>query len=137
MRHAWTGLILGAGLAAAVVVAAAPSAAWNPKAWTNESTVELRTTCPGESEHWFPVWLVVLDDQVYVRLGSRAVGRIECNQTKPEVAVRIAGMEFEHVRLESSPADVERVATAMGKKYWSDVFVHWLSHPMTARLVPQ
>jgi hypothetical protein len=135
MRHAWTGVILG-GVLAATVAAAAPSA-WNPGAWTKESTVELRTTCPGEGEHWFPVWLVVLDGQVYVRLGSRAVGRIECNQTKPELAVRIAGMEFEHVRLEESPADVERVAAAMGQKYWSDVIIHWMSHPMTARLVPQ
>ena len=132
MRYAWTGVIL----LMAVAVIAAPSA-WKPSAWAKESTVELRTTCPGEGEHWFPVWLVVLDDQVYVRLGNRAVGRIECNQTKPEVVVRIAGMEFEHVRLEPSPGDVERVATAMGQKYWSDALVHWMSHPMTARLVPQ
>jgi hypothetical protein len=134
MRHAWTGAILGGVLAAAAV---ATTTVWNPNAWTKESTVELRTTCPGEGEHWFPVWLVVLDGDVYVRLGNRAVGRVECNQTKPEVAVRIAGMEFEHVRLEPAPADVERVAAAMRAKYWGDVLVHWMSHPMTARLVPQ
>jgi hypothetical protein len=28
-----------------------------------------------EGEHWFPVWLVVIDDQVDVRLGARAATR--------------------------------------------------------------
>jgi hypothetical protein len=136
MRHAWTGVILSGVLLAAVVAGAAPSA-WNPGAWTKESTIELRTTCPGEGEHWFPVWLVVLDGDVYVRLGTRAAGRVECNQTKPDVGVRIAGLAFDRVRLEPAPAAVERVAAAMGAKYWSDVVIHWMSHPLTARLVPE
>ena len=134
MRHAWIGAILVGILT--VTAAAAPSA-WNPSAWTKESTVELRTTCPGEGEHWFPVWLVVLDGDVYVRLGNKAAGRVECNQSKPDVAVRIAGLAFDRVRLEPAPAAVERVAAAMHEKYWGDVIVHWMSHPMTARLVPE
>src|SRR6185503_8772423 len=45
---------------------------WTPAAWKSQDTLELQTTVPEESEYWFPVWLVVLDGQVYVRLGTRA-----------------------------------------------------------------
>ena len=50
---------------------ATPSAAaeWTPHAYAGASTIELRTVAAGEGEHWFPVWVVVIDDQVYVRLG--------------------------------------------------------------------
>ena len=66
------------GFAAATILPAAVLAAdWTPRAWAEESTIELRTTAAGEEAHWFPVWLVVIDDQLYVRLGRRAVGRIE------------------------------------------------------------
>src|SRR5436309_15540309 len=79
---------------------AAPSAAaeWTPHAYAGASTIELRTVAAGESEHWFPVWVVVIDDQVYVRLGPRAAGRIEKNQTTPFVGVRILGQQFDRVR---------------------------------------
>ena len=50
-------------------------------------------TTPGEDPHWSTVWLVVLDGQVYVRLGSRAFGRVEQNQDGHTVAVRIGGEE--------------------------------------------
>src|SRR6266481_3750976 len=44
---------------------AAPSAAaeWTPRAYAGASTIELRTVAAGEGEHWFPVWVVVIDDQ--------------------------------------------------------------------------
>ena len=60
------------------LLAAVPAVAadWTPRAWTDASTIELCTTRAGEGEHWFPVWLVVIDDQVYVRLGTRAATRI-------------------------------------------------------------
>jgi hypothetical protein len=44
--------------------------AWTPEAWSGHDTLELGTNVPGEGEYWFPVWLVVLDGKVYVRLGS-------------------------------------------------------------------
>jgi hypothetical protein len=31
----------------------------------------------------------------------------------------------------------DRVAVAMGEKYWSDVFVHYFPHPLTMRLEPE
>src|SRR5207249_1689461 len=81
---------------------AAPSAAaeWTPRAYAGANTLELRTIAPGEPAHWFSVWLVVIDDQVYVRLGPRAAGRIEKNDAAPYVGVRILGQQFERVRSE-------------------------------------
>ncbi len=117
--------------------AVARAADWTPSAWAKESTVDLRTTAAGDKDHWFPVWLVVLDDQLYVRLGSRAAGRIEGSTTKPIVGVRIAGQQFDRVRGEPAPDLAGRVAKAMGDKYWSDVFVRWVDHPLTLRLVPE
>ena len=118
---------------------AAPSAAaeWTPRVYAGANTLELRTIAPGEPAHWFSVWLVVIDDQVYVRLGPRAAGRIEKNQTAPFVGVRIAGEQFERVRGEPAPDYAERVAKAMAAKYWSDVIVRHFSHPLTLRLVPE
>ena len=115
---------------------ATPAAAqWKPAEWAATSTLELRTTRAAEGEHWSTVWFVVLDDQVYVRLGTRAAGRIADNTTAPMLDVRIADQKF-RVKGVDSPADAERVAQAMGEKYWSDVLVKYFAHPMTLKLVP-
>ena len=109
---------------------------WTPEAWSGHDTLDLRTTVPGEGEYWFPVWLVVLDDQVYVRLGSKAVGRVEKNETKPYLGVRVAGLQFDRVKGTPAPEMAEKVATAMGGKYWSDVFIQYFDHPVTLQLNP-
>ena len=115
------------------------AAAWTPHAYAGANTIELRTVAAGEGEHehWFPVWVVVIDDQVYVRLGPRAAGRIEKNQAAPYVGVRILGQQFERVRSEPAPDYAGRVAKAMAAKYWSDLIVHHFSHPLTLRLVAE
>src|SRR5437867_13061515 len=125
--------------AALVTLVAAPvlAAEWKPGAYVSESTLELRTTAPGEGDHWFPVWLVVLDDQVYVRLGTRAAGRIERNTTKPYVDVRVAGQRADHVKAVAAPESVERVARARADKYWSHVVVRHMDHRLTMRLAPE
>lgn len=128
-------VVLGALLAAPAIGADAP--AWNPPAWVDESTVELRTQAAGEDEHWFKVWFVVIDGQLYVRLGGRASTRFEENTTRPVIAVRIAGHEFGQVDGVAAPEMADQVAAAMADKHWSDVFVRWLDHPLTLRLVPQ
>ena len=120
-----------------LVTVPARAADWTPSAYADESTLELRTTAAGEGEHWFPVWLVVIDDQVYVRLGSRAAGRIERNTTAPYVGVRVAGQEFARVRGTPTPEKTDAVAQAMGAKYWSDVIVRHFNHPLTLRLAPE
>jgi hypothetical protein len=121
-----------------VLVLALPALAaeWRPAAWVSEDTIELLTVGPDGGEHWFPVWLVVLDGDVFVRLGSRAAARIEANRTRPYVGVRIAGAEFPRVRGEPAPETAARVAAAMGEKYWSDVVIRHLAHPLTLRLRP-
>jgi len=122
-----------------LLAVAAPAATdgWDPAAWQGEDTLELRTTAPGEDPHWFKVWLVVLDDQLYVRLGNRAAERFESNTSRPVVSVRIAGKEFADVTGESAPDMAAEVAAAMADKYWSDVFVRYFAHPLTLRLKPQ
>ena len=109
---------------------------WTPEAWSAQDTLELRTNVPGEGEYWFPVWLVVLDGQVYVRLGSKAAGRVEKNQTKPYLGVRVAGLQFERVKATPAPEMAEKVSAAIGDKYWSDALMRWFSHPLTLRLEP-
>ena len=128
---------LAAAAFIALVAAPAGAAEWKPRTYASESTLELRTTAPGEGDHWFPVWLVVLDDQVYVRLGTRAAGRIERNTTKPYVGVRVAGQQFDRIKGVAAPESVERVARAMADKYWSDVIVRHMDHPLTLRLAPE
>ena len=119
------------------VAAADLAGAWTPAAWKTQDTLDIKTSAPGEGEHWFPVWLVVLDDQVYVRLGTRAADRIEKSTTKPYMGIRIAGQQFDRVKGTPAPEKAEEVAAAMGDKYWSDVFVRYFSHPLTLRLSPE
>jgi hypothetical protein len=124
-----------------VVLLCAPVAAraadWTPAAWVDRNTVDLTTVAPAEGPHTFPVWLVVIDGQVYVRLGSRAADRIEHNTTKPYIGVSIAGASFPRVRGEPAPEMADKVAAAMGQKYWSDVLIRYFNHPLTLRLMPE
>jgi hypothetical protein len=119
------------------ICSSAVTADWNPAAFAKESTLKLRTNCPGEGEYWFPVWLVVVDGQVYVRLGGRATQRVECNTTAPFLGVEVAGQRFDHVRGVPAPEQAQPVMAAMAEKYWSDVLVRLFSHPLTLRLVPE
>lgn len=123
-------------VAALTVTAAVARADWDPQAFSGEQTLEFLTVEDG-SEHWSTVWLVVIDGQVYIRLGTRAAGRIEGNATNPDLQVRIAGQTFPKVKAEAVPDMADPVAKAMADKYWSDVFVRHFSHPLTLRLTPQ
>ena len=109
---------------------------WMPAGWKDVDTLEMLTVGAEEGEHWFTLWLVVIDDDVYVRLGTKATERVERNTTTPYVAIRIAGQQFDQVKLVDAPELTERVADAMAEKYWSDVLIRFFSHPMTARLEP-
>jgi hypothetical protein len=113
----------------------APAADWDPNVFKAAETVDLRTIESEGDEYWFPVWVVVVDEQVFVRLGSRAAGRMKANQTGSSIGVRVNGRQFDSVHTEEAPDYAERVDAAMGEKYWSDVFVRYFSHPMTLRLV--
>ena len=137
MSHQLSTVAFVFAVTAVSLAAAAEPAGWTPPAWKDANTVELRTQTAGEAGHWFRVWIVVLDDQAYVRLGSRAASRIEKNTTSPYLGIRIQGQQFDRVKGVPAPAQAERVAKAMGEKYWSDVFVRWFNHPLTLRLEPE
>jgi len=109
---------------------------WDAKAFRDLDTLEFQTVGPTEGPHWSTVWLVVLDDEVYVRLGSRASARMKENTTAPFVNVRVGGREYERVRAEETADAASRVGNAMAAKYWTDVFVRYVSHPLTMRLAP-
>lgn len=119
------------------IPASVGAADWSPGMWIGEETLQFRTNCPEEGEHWSYVWLVVLDGEVWVRLGSQAGGRVDCNTTKPMTAIKIANELFPEVELVEVPDMAERVAAAMADKYWTDVFVRYFDHPYTMKLVPK
>ena len=110
---------------------------WNPAAFRGESTLQIMTTEPEVGEHWSRLWLAVIDNQLYVRLGDRAYGRVQRNTTKPYVKLKVAGQEFDKVKLEETPDMKDKIAAAMAEKYFMDVLIRHESHPMTARLVPK
>jgi hypothetical protein len=141
-RQAHRRLALGSGLLVPAIVGMVfctetLATGWDPAAFAKEDTLKLRTTAPDEDPHWFPVWLVVIDGQVYVRLGSRAASRVEHNTTAPYLGVEVGGQRFDHIRGVPAPDYADRVAQAMADKYTSDIFVRWFSHPLTLRLVPE
>ena len=123
-----------AGASACASRAVVPT--WDPAAFRDRDTLEFLTVGPDEGKHWSTVWLVVIEDQVYVRLGSKAADRMRRNTTAPLVAVRIGGREYEPVRAEETAAMAARVGAAMGEKYWSDRVVRYVPHPLTMRLQP-
>ena len=86
-------------------------------------------SAPTAGEHWSTVWLVVIDGQVYIRLGSRAAGRIEKNTTKPDRQGAHRRPGLRQVKAEAVPDMAEPVAKAMGEKYWSDVLVRHFNPP--------
>jgi len=127
----WIALIGGAS------AANNPVPGWDPNVFRDQSTLQIMTVGPEEGEHWSNLWLVVLDGQLYVRLGDRSFGRVQKNTTSPYVKVKIGDKEFDKVRLEAAPEMADKVAAAMADKYFMDILVRHESHPMTARLVAE
>ena len=96
----------------AVAVADEP-ASWDPQTLCAGEHAGISFGSPQEGEHWSRVWVVAVDDQLYVRLGRRAATRFEKNTTAPFVKVRISGHEFDYVQSEPAPEMAQRVAAPM------------------------
>jgi hypothetical protein len=121
----------------ASTAANSPVTGWDPNAFSDQRTLEIMTTAPDEGEHWSKVWLVVMDGQLYVRLGERSFGRVQKNTTNPYLKVKVGDMEFDRVRWEPALDMKDKVAAAMADKYFMDVLLRHASHPMTARLIAE
>lgn len=121
-----------------LLVLGTPShAGWDAEEFRDESTLDFLTVNPSEGEHWSRVWLVVIDGEVYMRLGSRAAQRMEANASAPFVKVRVGGRQYDRVRAVAAPERAATVARAMAEKYWSDKIIRLLPHPLTMRLRPE
>ena len=131
------GWIAIAALGVTLMAGRSFGAQWDPKAWTDEETINIVTVGPEEGSYEFPVWLVVIDGQLYLRLGSKASERFEKNTTNPYVGVKIAGNDFPKMKVEPAPEMAPRVNKEMSDKYTSDIFIRYFSHPMTVRLVAE
>src|ERR1700722_20052088 len=107
---------------------------WDPAMFRDASTIKIMTTEPDVGEHWSNLWIVVIDGQPYVRLGTRAYGRIQRNTTSPDVKLKVAGQEFDNVKVEEMPDMKDKVAAAMADKYFMDMLIRHESHPTVARL---
>ena len=122
-------MVIGAGLASA--------AGWDPARFASEDVLEFSSVSEQGEDHWSKVWLVVLDGDLYIRLGNRAVDRIEANVEAPYVGIRIADEQFDGVLTEAQPEMAERVAEAMSDKYWTDFMASLFEHPLTLKLVEE
>ena len=129
--------VLAITLMGAARAANIPVPGWDPNAFRDQHTLQIMTTAPEEGEHWSKLWLVVIDGQVYVRLGDRSFERIQKNTTGLYVKVKIGDNEFDKVRLEAAPEMTDKVAAAMAGKYFMDILIRHTSHPMTARLIAE
>lgn len=129
-------VVVGALTVVACASRAAAQPEWDPADFREVSTIELRTITSADGEYWFPVWVVVIDDSVFVRLGTRAAERIKFNDTFPDIGVRVGDKQFDRVHAEPAPEYTARVAGAMADKYWSDLLIRWFDHPLTLELVP-
>jgi hypothetical protein len=125
------------GLACALTAPVLSATGWDPDSFRSENTLDFLTVGPDEGEHWSRVWLVVIDHQLYVRLGPRAAGRIEGNTSAPFVKVRIADQQFDRVRVEPAPDTRDAVGAEMANKYWTDLIIRHFSHPLIARLTAE
>jgi hypothetical protein len=130
-------LVLSIPFAAIASAEEKPVPGWDPAKFRQASTIKMMTTEPDVGEHWSNLWVVVIDEQPYVRLGERAYARIRKSTTSPYVKLKVAGMEFDRVKVKEMPDMKGKVATAMADKYWMDILVRHESHPMVARLVPE
>ena len=114
-----------------------PVPGWDPNAFNDQRTLQIMTTAPDEGDHWSNLWLVVIDGQLYVRMGDRSFGRIQKNTTNPYLKVKVGDKEFDKVRWEPALDMQDKVAAAMADKYFMDILIRHESHPMTARLVAE
>lgn len=130
--------ILARAMLVSLAIALAPGPAygedWNPRSFSEEELLEFYTVNEAGEEHWAKVWFVLLEGEVYVRLGSRAEARIVENANAPIVKVRVAGRTYDRIVAEETPDKVGPVLDLMKDKYWSAMFMGMMPDRFTVRL---
>jgi len=127
------------GLLSLALAAAGP---FDAKAVADQSTLEFLTVGPEEGEHWSTVWFVVIDGAVCLRLGPRAIDRVERHKDAPTMKIRFGADEVYEMRFEKVSDMGPAIAQAMYEKYWTDIIgepfrrLGLTSEPMMLRLVP-
>jgi hypothetical protein len=119
-----------------LIVTAQVYGAWTPDLFRNAKTLEFYTENAKGEGHWSTVWVVVIDDAPYLRLGSQAATRIDGNADAPYVKIRVGGQLFDRVVVQSAPEMADKVAAAMAKKYWTDMLIRHVPHELVVRLIP-
>lgn len=113
----------------ALLCSAVPAlAAWTPEEWTDTKTLEYLTNCPEEGEYWSPVWLVVLEGELYISLGSKAQSRVDCSTMGPKTSIKIEGELYENLEMVPETDLAEAIEDARWDKYWTNVFVGFAEH---------
>ena len=93
-----------------------PVPGWDPNAFRDLSTLQIMTVGPEEGEHWSKLWLVVIDGQVYVRLGDRSFGRIE-KITRNPLSVFVVSL-YVNIYI-GCPVPAEQLSESIGEQYSS------------------
>lgn len=127
-------VVFGALLAWMAIASTAGAAEWRPEEWEDGTTLALATVGPDYDEQWSTVWYVVVDGEIYVRLGASIADQIDQNIKRPYVQVRIAGQTFKDVRADPIEGMSATVDEAMADKYPMDFLFRFLPHPMVVRL---
>ncbi len=120
-------------LLAATATLAGEHSQWEPKEWKDGSTLKFQTVDANHEEHWSTVWYVVVDNDVYARLGAAATDRIQENINSPYVKVRIGRFAFNDVRADPADDMAVTIADELADKYVLDVLFRYIPHPLTVR----
>ncbi len=134
MMHRATMVAITLMTIAVCAVTATAGSSWTPEKWEDGSTLRFQTTDVDRQEHWSTVWYVVLQGEVYVRLGTTAADLIDNNIKRPYVKVKIGTEQFDDVRADPALGMAATVGDTMADKYPMDFLFRYLPHPMTVRL---
>jgi hypothetical protein len=129
-------VIVPASLGLALLLAA-PARAFDPALHADERVIQVVTTNPDGSSRTTKVWIVVVDDQAYIRTGATTWGgNVERD---PDVRILTDSGEFDlRAVFVTDEAERDRVTQAFRDKYgWSDRLLSPFrgDHPRIMRLV--
>ena len=102
------------------LLAAAPARAFDPALHADERVIEVVSTNPDGTPRTTKVWIVVVDDDAYIRTGATTWG--DNVERDPDVRILTDSGEFDlRAQFVTDPAERAKVTQAFRDKYgWSD-----------------